>query len=365
MGYLLAWQAGMPASALAAQLAQLKGACDDIAITQLPETNLDRYRPSQQQEFLDLPLKSTASIADNWWIASYSALQVEDKSSIRAIDLNQPNAPETAHDDKQNDEADTSSGASTKTLAAIHSLPRGAAPGVLMHDLLEQSGQFGFKNMQSSPDLRRQLIEKIFSSSIWDDKRDIIAMELTQWLTMPLLKNKNISLADFSPDQYQTELEFLIGADDVNVQTLDRLVTRYTFAGKVRPRLLPTQVNGLLKGFIDLVFVHNQKYYVVDYKFNGLGNNDEAYTNEAMETAMLAKRYDLQYALYLLALHRLLKARLGVSYDYDTHLGGGLYLFLRGSKGPSGGRVFDKPPRLLIEGLDSLFSGSTINGEMA
>ena len=313
---------------------------------------------------MDLPLKATASIADNWWIASYSALQVEDKSSIQAIDINLTHAPETAHDDKQNDEADMSSGASTKTLAGIHSLPRGAGPGVLMHDLLEQCGQHGFKAMQSSPDLRRQLIEKIFSPTIWDDKRGIIAMALTQWLTMPLLENNNISLADFSPDQYQAELEFLIGAYDVNVQTLDRLVTRYTFAGKVRPRLLPTQVNGLLKGFIDLVFVHNRQYYVVDYKFNGLGNNDDAYTKEAMETVMLAKRYDLQYALYLLALHRLLKARLGVNYDYDTHVGGGLYLFLRGSKSPSGGRVFGKPSRLLIEGLDSLFSGSAVNGEM-
>jgi len=365
MGYLLAWQSGMPASALADQLTLLKGACNDIAITQLPEANLDHYRPSQQQDVVDLPLKSTASIADNWWIASYSALQVEDKSSIQAIDFNQTPAPETAHDDKQSDEADMSSGASTKTLSGIHSLSRGAAPGVLMHDLLEQCGQHGFKTMQSFPDLRQQLIERIFSPTIWDDKRSIIAMALTQWLTMPLLEKNNISLADFSPDQYQTELEFLIGADDVNVQILDRLITRHTFGGKYRPRLLPTQVNGLLKGFIDLVFVHNQQYYVVDYKFNGFGNNDDAYTNEAMETAMLAKRYDLQYALYLLALHRLLKARLGVSYDFDTHIGGGLYLFLRGSKGPSGGRVFEKPSRLLIEGMDSLFSGSAINGEMA
>ncbi|MDD5268221.1 MAG: exodeoxyribonuclease V subunit beta [Methylococcales bacterium] len=365
MGYLLAWQSGMPASALADQLTQLKGACDDIAITQLPVTSLDQYLPSQQQEAVELPLKSTASIADNWWIASYSALQVEDKNTVQAIDLNQTHAPETAHDDKQNDEADMSGGASTTTLSGIHGLPRGAGPGVLMHDLLEQCGQHGFKTMQSSPDLRQQLIEKIFSPNIWDDKRSIISMALTQWLTMPLLENENVSLKDLSLDQYQAELEFLIGADDVNVQTLDRLVTQYTFAGKARPRLLPTQVNGLLKGFIDLVFVHNQQYYVVDYKFNCLGNNDDAYTLEAMETAMLAKRYDLQYALYLLALHRLLKARLGVRYDYDTHVGGGLYLFLRGSKNPSGGRMFDKPSRLLIEGLDSLFSSSAINGEMA
>ena len=79
---------------------------------------------------------------------------------------------------------------------------------------------------------------------------------------------------------------------------------------------------------------------------------------------MLAKRYDLQYALYLLALHRLLKARMGASYDYDIHVGGGLYLFLHGSNGSSGGRVFHKPPKVLIEGLDSLFLGSTGNGEI-
>src|SRR5450759_1598641 len=178
--------------------------------------------------------------------------------------------------------------------------------------------------MLASPDLRQQLIEKTFSHNAWDDKRDIIATALTQWLTMPLLEGANISLASLDIDHYQAELEFLIGADGVNVQALDNLVTGHTFSGKPRPRLLPAQVKGLLKGFIDMVFVHNQQYYVVDYKFNGLGNNDAAYTAEAMETAMLAKRYDLQYALYLLALHRLLKARLGAGYDYDTHVGGGL-----------------------------------------
>ncbi|MDD1631881.1 MAG: PD-(D/E)XK nuclease family protein [Methylococcaceae bacterium] len=180
---------------------------------------------------------------------------------------------------------------------------------------------------------------------------------------MPLLEGEDICLADLGINQYQAELEFLIGADDVNVQDLDRLVTDHTFAGKSRPRLLPGQMNGLLKGFIDLVFVHNQQYYVADYKFNGLGNSDADYTEEVMETAMLSKRYDLQYALYLLALHRLLKARLGASYDYDTHVGGGLYLFLRGSQGTAGGRVIAKPPKILIESMDNLFSSSVLNGE--
>jgi len=359
-GYVLGWQAKTPSNALADHLTQLKGDCAAITLAEFPAPTLDNYHPSQQQEEPDLAKVSTANIADNWWIASYSALQTEDKNVIQG-DLSI--TPETAQDDKQSDEADTYVRSLTTTLSGIHSLPRGAGPGVLIHELLEQCAHLGFQAMKESPTQRQQLINKIFSHDTWNDKRDIIALALTQWLTLPLLEGADICLADLGIDQYQAELEFLIGADDVNVQDLDRLVTDHTFAGKSRPRLLPGQMNGLLKGFIDLVFVHNQQYYVADYKFNGLGNNDAAYTEEVMETAMLSKRYDLQYALYLLALHRLLKARLGASYDYDTHVGGGLYLFLRGSQGAAGGRVLAKPPKVLIESMDSLFSGSVLNGE--
>lgn len=360
LGYVLGWQAKTPSTALAAHLTQLKGDCAAITLAEFPAPNLDNYCPVQLQEALDLPTISTVRIADNWWIASYSALQTEDKSVIQG-DLSV--TPETAQDDKQSDEADSYVGSLATTLSGIHSLPRGAGPGVLIHELLEQCAYQGFQAIQSSPAQRQQLINKIFSHDTWNDKRDIIALALTQWLTLPLLESENISLAGLGANQYQAELEFLIGADAVNVQALDRLVTDHTFAGKPRPRLLPGLVNGLLKGFIDLVFVHNQQYYVVDYKFNGLVNNDAGYTPEAMETAMLAKRYDLQYTLYLLALHRLLKARLGASYDYDTHIGGGLYLFLRGSQGAAGGRVFDKPPKVLIEKMDILFSGLVHNRE--
>ena len=364
-GYLLGWQPNTPANALADHLTQLKGSCDGIALLKISEPSPDYYRPLEQAEALEAPLKSTATITDNWWVASYSALQMEHKNTIQNNDLTLSNAPETAQEDKQSDEADSTVGALTKKLSGVHSLPRGAGPGVLIHGLLEECAQQGFIMMQDDSAQRQKVIDKIFSSDTWDDKRDLIATALTQWLIMPLLDGETLSLGSLDVDHYQAELEFLLGADSVNVQALDRLVTQYTFAGKARPRLLPAQVNGLLKGFIDLVFVHKGQYYVADYKFNGLGNNDAAYTPEAMETAMLGKRYDLQYALYLLALHRLLKTRLGDSYDYDSHVGGGLYLFLRGSNGAAGGRVFDKPPKALIEGLDSLFLGSTRHGEMA
>ena len=112
----------------------------------------------------------------------------------------------------------------------------------------------------------------------------------------------------------------------------------------------------MLKGFIDLVFEHDGKYYVLDYKSNWLGVDDSAYTLDAMTDAVLEKRYEVQYVLYLLALHRLLKSRLA-EYDPDQHLGGAVYVFLRGLQGPAAGTVFDRPATGLIEALDEMFGG--------
>lgn len=58
-----------------------------------------------------------------------------------------------------------------------------------------------------------------------------------------------------------------------------------------------------------------------------------------------------------MALHRLLRSRLP-DYDYDRHVGGALYLFLRASPESGHGLYADRPPRALIEALDRLFAGN-------
>jgi exodeoxyribonuclease V beta subunit len=166
-------------------------------------------------------------------------------------------------------------------------------------------------------------------------------------------------LADLQAGQYQVEMEFLLGVDEVDgvdVQLLDQAVSEAIFAKQSRPSLLAKKVSGLLKGFIDLVFVHNGQYYVTDYKFNYLGDSLADYDLPQLTSAMLDKRYDLQLVLYVLALHRLLKTRLP-EYDYQTHVGGGLYLFLRGAENSAQGRVLLKPDFQLIDYLDRLFKG--------
>ncbi len=157
-------------------------------------------------------------------------------------------------------------------------------------------------------------------------------------------------------ETFRPELEFWFESHQVNTRAMDTLVRQHTLDRENRPEAHETVFNGMLKGFIDLVFEHKGRYYVLDYKSNFLGEDDQAYITEAMREKILENRYDLQYVIYLLALHRLLKSRLP-DYDYDTHVGGAVYLFLRGCDAPGAGAFTERPDRALIEELDQLFSG--------
>jgi exodeoxyribonuclease V beta subunit len=185
--------------------------------------------------------------------------------------------------------------------------------------------------------------------------------ELQTWLLrllqMPLRLPDVVSpvrLQDLS--RYQAEMEFWFAAHQTDLQRLDKFVTKHTLGGRPRPPIQSSTLNGLLKGFMDLVFEHDGRYYVADYKSNWLGPDESHYTVEQLEEAIRSHRYDLQYALYLLALHRHLRTRL-VDYDYDRHVGGAVYWFLRGIEHDSCGLHIEKPPKVLIETLDALFSG--------
>ena len=177
-------------------------------------------------------------------------------------------------------------------------------------------------------------------------------------------ENGRFSLRDLAPAAVQVEMEFWLESHGVKTTALDHLVQKHCQPGQPRPPLASNQLNGMLKGFIDLLFVHAGRYYVVDWKSNRLGTDDAAYTREAMQAAMLHHRYDLQAVLYVLALHRLLKARLP-NYDYDRDVGGAIYVFLRGAAAASQGLLMDKPPRQLIEAIDELFAGAAHHFENA
>lgn len=188
----------------------------------------------------------------------------------------------------------------------------------------------------------------------------VFAESVLAWLPtflatpLPLPGGNHTCLAD--ADAYRAELEFWFEANQVDTLALDRLITAQTLDARPRPALQPDHLNGMLKGFIDLVMEHDGRFYIIDYKSNWLGPDEQSYTVQAMDASIRHSRYDLQYAIYTLALHRQLRARLP-GYDYDTHVGGALYLYLRGVDESGHGVHRERLPFTLVDALDHLFTG--------
>jgi len=156
------------------------------------------------------------------------------------------------------------------------------------------------------------------------------------------------------------EMEFWFPSERVDASALDRLCREALLDGRERPLLPERTLSGMLMGFADLVFEVDGRYWVLDYKSNALGDHDGDYTADAIARSMAEHRYDVQGALYLLALHRLLAQRLGDRYDPATQLGGALYLYLRGIRGPVSGCHVIAPDVAWIGELDGLFASATV-----
>lgn len=123
-------------------------------------------------------------------------------------------------------------------------------------------------------------------------------------------------------------------------------------------RLRDDQFRGYLTGSIDLAFEHQGRWHILDWKSNWLGANDADYAPDALGHAMHAAHYTLQYHVYLVALHRHLRAR-QPGYDARVHWGQVTYAFLRGI-GATGtdGWFTDTPTAELLHALDRAFGGT-------
>ncbi len=125
---------------------------------------------------------------------------------------------------------------------------------------------------------------------------------------------------------HEFEFQLSLGSTHLNVQRIHALLAEH---GVEVAALNPTHFARYLHGFIDLLYEHNGRFYVADYKSNYLGNQLADYQVGQMQASMTQAGYWLQAALYMVALHRYLKVRLA-DYQPSQHLGGAVYLYLRG-----------------------------------
>jgi exodeoxyribonuclease V beta subunit len=125
-------------------------------------------------------------------------------------------------------------------------------------------------------------------------------------------------------------------------------------------------LKGMMHGFIDLVFEHEGKYYVCDYKSSHLGDDFTDYNHHALRHNIEKNYYDLQYLIYSLALHRYLQQNV-IDYNAEQHFGGIYYLYLRGMTNDDqyrGAGVYFR--KILVDeltALDGLFLGKELGTE--
>ena len=215
---------------------------------------------------------------------------------------------------------------------AWHLFPNGAEAGNFLHDQLEWLSTEGFA-LPGNDALTQRLRRRCERAG-----REKHADAVVDWLSAVVqtrLPGPDAALQDL--DHVLPEMEFWLPADHIEARVMDEHCRSHVLPGVERPALAERQLHGMLMGFADLVFEHQGRYWVLDYKSNYLGEIDAAYTADALAHAMAHHRYDVQAAIYMLALHRLLQQRLGPDYDPAQLLGGAVYLFLRGIQGPEKG----------------------------
>lgn len=278
---------------------------------------------------------------DLWRVTSYTDLHRHCSSVV--MDLQQRLGVDAAGESRQ----------PGKRQLTPHTFPRGVLPGTFLHSLFETL------NFSKLLDLHR-IHDQLAQNGIDEVWLPVIINWIEHIITIPL-DGRSLSLSCLGDDSRHAELQFYLSIDAVvEARDLDQLCKHYDLLSMRCPPLDFPQIRGMLKGSIDLVFRWQSRYYLLDYKSNWLGEDSSAYTQPAMEQAMIAHRYELQYQLYTLALHRFLRHRLA-DYDYERDFGGVFYMFLRGvDSAQSGNGIYCcRPESELINGIDTLFIGES------
>ena len=291
----------------------------------------------------------TGNIEQDWRITSFTS--IEQGHRRQNYFTESAGKKHALFDDTKDYDSQNSIEISTALLSenesSILDLPRGKQVGTALHRHFENCYFSDLANTEEIDKLRQSLqLDEAFTEP------------LQNWLQQishtPLSNEIGIALADLANKDCIKEMPFYLAIrEHFDVEAFNR--------GLKAHHHLPSEplqfekIQGMVRGSIDLVFRHNGKYYLVDYKSNFLGSTLADYNQEALKKEMLHSHYDWQYLIYTLALHRYLKSVVP-HYDYARDFGGVFYLFLRGMNGePQSGVFYDRPSVELITELDGVF----------
>jgi exodeoxyribonuclease V beta subunit len=323
-----------------------------------------------------------------WRRTSYSGL-IRAEEQLAHAATSEPELGGTDDEDDPEDlqpaAPDEEAAVDASLLSPMNGLPAGATFGSLVHAVLEHTDP-------RAADLRAEILAHVEEERRWwsvaatsEELADaLLPMQHTS--LGPLAGGR--TLADIGLDDRLCELDFefpMAGGDLATSAGLplaefatalrDHLPEAdpmRAYADRLTNPSLGGQVlRGYLSGSIDVVLRLREpdRFVVVDYKTNSLGEPARPltaldYTPQLLTGAMLHSHYPLQALLYSVVLHRYLRWRLP-DYDPERHLGGVLYLYVRGMVGPKTpvvdgvpcGVFSWRPPVGLIEELSAILDG--------
>jgi exodeoxyribonuclease V beta subunit len=354
------WLEGKPSAAdIGAGWSRLAAnAAPHLAVAPLPAATGAVFEATGAAPESLAALPGPGPIAEGWRIGSYSGLSHGATSEAAATDHDARIQPAIA-----------APSALPAGLPAddILRFPRGAAAGDCLHALFEAVDFTDRSTWEAAIEtalaahpqalaglpvaLQRERLGRMQNRLL----EDVLSSELRAGLRLD-----SVALA-----RRLTELEFNLPAQSLNAAELNGTLKAL---GYDVPRLVFGRLAGYLKGFIDLVFEHGGRFYILDWKSNHLGYAQADYGRAGLAEAMAEHGYHLQYLLYTVALQRYLRRRLP-GYTYDSHFGGVLYLFVRGvrpgwqgAEGEPAGVFFHRPAQEAIERLDALIDPTRQQG---
>ena len=244
----------------------------------------------------------------------------------------------------------------------VFGFPSGARAGSCVHGILERI-DFAAGDPDAWTRVVRDRLRAYGFEPAW---APVLIETLARVVATPLDDASGLRLDRIAREARVNELEFHHPLARIEGGTLARLALAHGFgAGPIRDAVAQASVRpvaGFMKGFIDCIAAYDGRYWLFDYKTNWLGDAVDDYAADRLTAVMARDAYWLQYLVYTVVLHRWLARRLP-DYDYDRHVGGVRYLFVRGmepERGTTTGVYQDRPPRALIESLDAYMAGKAI-----
>lgn len=289
------------------------------------------------------------SIDSQWRVSSFSSLISGFPHGYEMPDRDALGIPE-GYDETALEEAEAREPASN-----FFSFPKGARAGTFVHDIFEHM-DFTEKDPAVLKGLvARKLDEYDFEhhwlNSVCDMVRNVLSAHLDTSST-------DLSLSCIRSEDRLNELEFYFPLKMVSPEKIEGLLKGLVPTHRAEStdsihRLYFAPTKGFMKGFMDMVFNWRDRFYLVDWKSNHLGNKVGDYDRASLAVVMKKNLYLLQYSLYTLALDQYLKLRMP-DYRYEKHFGGVFYIFVRGvdpETGPDFGIYRDLPSSELIKAL--------------